>query len=252
MTNAEQRIPAPAKPRVRWGIAAGSIVGGLVALAGAWVFGTQSNPFGLGLDENSTAFWSGLLLNVGTTIALAFLLIAFERIIITEVRREGAAAIRLAKTTAEEVAGDVVDAKLAPIELRLNDFDATLKERAAQRQNDRLQAASNVKTDTSFEAFAAALKAAAEINAITEVPGGIGTQGDSQIIVPAGRGFDAPRVEITHIQHASNGSPHIAFSLQLPSFADRRDRILASRRGARRRVRRAVGGFASTGCAGPG
>lgn len=195
----------------------GSIVGGLVALGGAWVFGTQPNPFGLGLDEGSTAFWSGLLLNVGTTIALAFLLVAFERVIITQVRREGAAAIRLAKSTAEEVAGDVVDAKLAPIELRLDDFDATLRERAVQRQNSRLRAASKITSDTSFEAFAAALSAAAEINAITGVPGGMGAEGDSQIIVPGGTGFDAPAVMITHIRHASNGLPHIAFSVRRPS-----------------------------------
>ena len=71
---------------------------GLAALLWAWAIAYELTQ----LRSEQASYWSGLLVNVGTTLLLATVLVRFERVLVRRVRVENGEAIVQAADAAAE------------------------------------------------------------------------------------------------------------------------------------------------------
>ncbi|WP_157421769.1 hypothetical protein [Agromyces sp. Leaf222] len=143
------------------------------------------------LRSDAASFWSGVCVNVGTSLLLAALLVWFERVIVRQVRTENALAV---STAAEKAAEDAANRVTEAITPRLDELDEKFNASAGSAASGRLAAAERVATLPTFESTREGLVAARDINAIA---GGDGQAGSARITVPAGASPSSPRIQIT-------------------------------------------------------
>lgn len=141
-------------------------------------------------EESLPGFWSGVLINVGTSILLAGVIFWLER---RFVRQTGEVALSVATTAATAAvvqtaaARDRADEQLFA---RLSDLEERLdRQRSAQTTADD-QTLQKLNEDASYASVSEALKNALQIGAITE----------EGLVVPAGEEPASPRVKITYRQ----------------------------------------------------
>lgn len=177
------------RPGVRWWLVVVFILTGLlcILMAAAFSYGWTE------LDAEDTSFWSGLFVNVGTSLLLAALLVWFERVIVRDVQKQTQSTVEQAVSSAANTAAQRTADALIP---RIEDIDARLKERAETQVNARTAATARLAAMPTFEAVRLALAKASEINAIQrwsddDLEGGT-------VIVPAGGALDSPRIRVVY------------------------------------------------------
>ncbi|CAH0281575.1 hypothetical protein SRABI128_03662 [Microbacterium sp. Bi128] len=194
--------------RVRWWLVVLFVALGVSALLfGGWV-AYGGSPW----REEQAAFWSGLFVNVGTTLLLAAVLVWFERILLRQVRSENETAISTAATSAAqqaaETAAEATAARLVP---RLNQMDEEIRTRSSARAASRTRSAVRLAELPTYEAVDAAFNAATSINAIRSRAGSTGGEGSGEVVVPAGVMLSAPRVRVLYLAKNSNFPARIVF-----------------------------------------
>ena len=205
--------------RIRRGLAWLSVAIGVGILALAWHFGVSENPLGLalnlvGIAVNAThaTFISGLLVNIGTTVLLAVVLIVFERTILRRVQKATSASEQRAEKAAETKAEAVIKERVEPLELRLTSLDGLLRNHGDQRSQERRDAASTILDDSDFNSFAEKLSTVASSGAVTKPA--IDAPDDAMLfIVPAGDDLSAPRVKISYNGNDGRRAADVMFSV---------------------------------------
>lgn len=215
------QVPPPSHaPRertaVRWWLAIGSIVvGGLFLVASGLIAHDQTY-----LREGGASFWSGLFVNIGTTLLLAAGLIGLERVIVRKVREDRLAAVEQAAEIAAESAAQRAS---AAFQVQLDDLDRRIWEQASSAESERAASAVRVGESGSFEAVRNGLRSASEINAIARPDshniGGI-------VTVPAGFedvGVSGPTIEVLYMPDSPASAERISLryaTLRSSSFLD--------------------------------
>lgn len=221
MSDAENSLELAADVpfRFRRGLAIASVAIGLLCVVLAWVlgvmrnpFGFMLNPFGLRVDATNAQFWSGLLVNVGTTVLLAFLLIVFERAIVTTVRKENAVVVEKAEARAGAKAAAVVDEKTTTITNRLDALQAEIQKHAADSSRARRTASSKIVEDPTFEAIGTAIVEAHKIGALISKGSSRYGENGTEFVVAAGDGLDAPRVRVDYGEGPERRQPTIVLT----------------------------------------
>lgn len=194
----------PDAPPIRRGLAVLSVVVGVAILVIAWHFsaddnplGLVFNPFGVTVDVANATFLSGLLVNIGTTVLLAVILIVFERSILRRVRTANKESEQRAKRVAERKVEEAVTERIVPLETRLTDLDSLFRSHGDARARERREAAASILDNLDFESFSEKLSAVAACGAVTKPAGNVPDDA-ALFIVPAGDGLSAPRVEISY------------------------------------------------------
>ena len=151
------------------------------------------------------SFWSGLLVNIGTSLLLAAVLVWFERTIVRNVREQTRSTVRKVEqavtTVAATAATDAAEKTAAALQPRLADLDARLRARSESQASERTATAAKVGEVPSFEALRDALRVASSINAVAD--SSFSDEG-GEVIVPAGEALDAPLVLITYVPEAED------------------------------------------------
>lgn len=174
-----------------WAIA--SVASGAAMLGLAWILAAYANPFWLGIDAKNATFLSGLFVNIGTTLILAFLLVIFDGVITRKVEGVRDAAVE----QASEAAKTVVDERVSGLEARISELDGVVRARSAGLAAERLAAAERV-TSARYQDLEAAIRAANAINAISKASDSPIHEHASRFVVPAGLGVRSPRVHIAY------------------------------------------------------
>lgn len=155
-------------------------------LGGAAVFWACSLVWG---DSNALpGFWSGVLVNVGTTILLAGVLFWLERRFVKETGQVARAAASSAATQAASqvaVASDEVNKQLSA---RISDLEERLKAQRGEQTKSDEEAVDILSADASYGSVCRALKAAFDIEAISQYG----------VTVPAGSEIASPRVNFRY------------------------------------------------------
>ncbi|MGC5222557.1 hypothetical protein ACPW96_08155 [Micromonospora sp. DT81.3] len=187
-----------------------------VALGGLCIFIGGSIAYqGTALRGDHASFWSGLLVNVGTSLLLAAALVWFERVVINEVQKSNQAAVDSAATSAARAVEDRVGGRLNE---RLDELDRRLEAATTDAANARMRAASDV-GDLTFESMKRALSQARAINAIASRPGYASDV--ATIIVPAGDHRDAPQVQVIYYPPSNEYGEVIDFDVHTASGSAR-------------------------------
>jgi hypothetical protein len=193
---------------VRWWLAALSVVLGVLVLVAAGLIAHDRTW----LRDSGAAFWSGLAVNVGTSLLLAAVLIGLERVIVRKVREDRQAAVTQAAEIAAESAAQRTVEAFRP---ELDDLDRRIRGRASTRVEDAAETAQRVADLGTYEAVREALAEADRIGAIPPARSGLdswSTQG-TEVIVPAGWGLDAPRMRVTFYRGSRSGEGAVMFSM---------------------------------------
>lgn len=207
------------EPQIRSGLAVASIAAGIAILVVAWHLGVDQNPlglllapFGFAVGAAQATFFSGLLVNIGTTVLLAVLLIMFERTILRRVQNESRESEYRAERAAEDRAEAVVAERVKPLETRLTNLDALFQNHQDETARARRRAASALLENSDFDSFANKLSAIASSGAVTRPS--IDSPNDAMLfIVPAGDSISSPRVEISYGGNDGRRSRDIKFSM---------------------------------------
>jgi hypothetical protein len=193
---------------VRWWLAVLFVGLGALLLAAA-----GSVSYGLTwMRDEEAAFWSGLLVNVGTTLLLGAALVWFERVIVTRVREQNRQAIGeaadVAATEAAERASERFRSLTSDLTARVEDIDRRLSATREIVRQEQEEALTGIGGEISRSAMIVALRAATAIRAIDRP----GQSEGSSLIVPAGEDFDAPLIRVVYAapddlpaQEASDG-----------------------------------------------
>ncbi len=212
--------------QLRGGLAWLSVALGVGILALAWHFGVTENPLGLvlnlvGVAVNSAhaTFISGLLVNIGTTVLLAVVLIIFERTIMRQVQNATSESEQRAESVAERKAEAVIAERVEPLEIRLTDLASRFRNHADTRAGERRKAASAILDDLDFEPFAARLSTITMTGAITK-PADDAPEDAALFIVSAGDELSAPRVKISYTGNDGGGSSDIMFAVMHAAQGD--------------------------------
>ncbi|WP_406636930.1 hypothetical protein [Pseudarthrobacter quantipunctorum] len=166
-------IPTPETKgkRLNWLWIGLCVLVGLAAVIFAWRL-IVPNP-----DVNALpAFWSGVLVNVGTSVLLAGILFVLERRFVRETRQVAAAAA----TQAVERAANANQ----QLSSRVSELEERLKGQLAEQQKNHDEALNSLTADASYESVLKNLKTAYEFGAISR----------RGLTVPAGPEVDSPRV----------------------------------------------------------
>lgn len=179
---------SPSEQKVNWGILLIFTVLGLVALFGGWLVAYEVTA----LRDEHAAYWSGLLVNVGTTLLLTAALVWFERVVLRRVRTENVRAVK-------EAADQAADAAAERIVPRVEELERSIEASASALKSNRAESAEQVASQPTFESVETALERAAEINAVRmrTFPGS--SERIASIIVPAGAAPEAPRLGVMRV-----------------------------------------------------
>lgn len=173
--------------KVRWPLVILAVVVGLLVLAGGWFIAYGGTAF----QGEHAAFWSGLFVNVGTTVLLATALVWFERTIVRRVKRQTAITVAGA---VNQAATDAATRATAAVSTRLDDLEKSFQERAGSGATSRLATAELVSEVPTFEAIYDALSTARRIQAIGQPRFERPRPSGGEVVVPAGDTLDAPSI----------------------------------------------------------
>ncbi|MDR6989121.1 hypothetical protein J2Y66_003636 [Paenarthrobacter nitroguajacolicus] len=179
MTSAPTSKPL-AKKKLNWLWIGLCTFAGLTAVFLGWQL-ILPNP-----DQNAQpTFWSGVLINVGTSTLLAGILFLLERRFVKDTREVAVAAAQAAATqVVEQTSG--ANTQLSS---RISDLEERLNSQLAQQDKSRDEALDALKLDVSYRSVFSNLKTAYEQRAITR-------QG---LTVPAGPELSSPRVSFVYL-----------------------------------------------------
>lgn len=174
-----QRVPA----KLNWiWIAVCSAVG-CGAVGVAWLFVRDD-------DKSLPGFWSGVFVNVGTSILLAGVIFWLERRFVSQTGEVALSAATTAATAAAVQTAAARDSADAQLFARLSDLEERLENlRSAQAVADD-QTLQKLNDDASYGSVSVAFKNALQTGAITE----------EGLVVPAGEEATSPRIKITYRQ----------------------------------------------------
>lgn len=159
-------------------IGAGLIVAGNVTQFGAFR-----------ADTTSGGFWAAVLVNLGTTVLLAGVLVWFER----RITRTAARASRIvARAEADRVVAEAVQ----PIRANIADINDLLRDRRNERNTHRIELAQTIASAGELRAVAELLRDATRRGAVAPAVDGFddNVEGSGQMTVRAGVELDAPFV----------------------------------------------------------
>lgn len=182
------------------------VLGGLVLVAAGLIAHNAT-----WLRDHGATFWSGLAVNVGTSLLLASVLIGLERVIVRKVREDRLVAVtQVAEIAAESAAQKTAQA----FQPQLDDLDRRIRERSSSRIEDAAEAAQKVADLGTYESVRDALSAAADIEAISKPHTAINSWSTLgwEIIVPAGDGIISPRMCVTFYPSGPTGEGTVMFS----------------------------------------
>lgn len=228
MTNDQSDLDdsRPDVPPIRRGLAVLSVVVGIVILVIAWHFsadenplGLVLNPFGVTVDVANATFLSGLLVNIGTTVLLAVILIVFERSILRRVRTANKESEQRAKRVAERKVEEAVTKRIVPLETRLTDLDSLFRSHGDAKARERRDAAARILDNPDFDSFSEKLSAIAASGAVTK-PWGNVPDDAALFIVPAGDDLSAPRVTITYSGDDGRKARDVMFAVMYAAEGD--------------------------------
>ena len=213
MTDQVPTSPPTSRERiaVRWWLAVLSVVLGVLVLVWAGLVAHDLTW----LRGEGAAYWSGLAVNVGTSLLLAAVLIGLERAIVKKVREERQAAVTAAATQAAEIAAENAAQRTAEaIQPRLADLDRRIRDQSSSRIKNATDAAQRVADLGTYDSVHDALAEAAGIDAIAKARTGEDSWSTMawEVIVPAGETIAAPRVRVTY-QSGPTLTEGIMFSL---------------------------------------
>lgn len=177
----EPRQKVPAKLNWVW-IALCSVVG-CGAIGVAWALVRKD-------EESLPGFWSGVLINVGTSILLAGVVFWLER---RFVRQTGEVALSVATTAATAAAVQTAAARDRTdkqLFARLSDLEERLDKQRSAQTVAADQTLRKLNEDASYASVALALKNALQMGAIT----------GEGLVVPAGDEVTSPRVKFIYRQ----------------------------------------------------
>jgi hypothetical protein len=205
----------PGREKINWGV----VVSFLLAGVGSLAIGFEISYGWTVFRNEHAAYWSGLCVNVGTTLILAAVLVWFEKVLLKKVRDENGAAVAQAAQAAATNAAEVTLERLAP---RLDEIEDELRLRAASRAAERVASAKEVAETPTFDGVEDAFLDAASINAIHRraYPG---TDDEVRsIVVPAGDALSSPRIQVefapaTSVRSARLVLTHLPSSLREPT-----------------------------------
>jgi hypothetical protein len=112
--------------------------------------------------EDPAAFWSGVLVNVGTTILLAGFIFALERSFVRTTRT----AVREAATEAATIAATEVERKTVDLTARLDSIQDQIDRRRAEHAQQEDEVLANLEGSTSWRAMWDAMEAATNTGSI--------------------------------------------------------------------------------------
>lgn len=185
--------------KVRWWLVIVFSLLGLVVLVAAALVAYGHTSF----RGDDASFWSGLLVNIGTSLLLAAVLVWFERAIVRKVQeqtRSTAQRVEQAFTTAATTAAtDAAEKTAAALQPQLADLDKRLRARSDSQASQRTATAAKVSEVPSFEALRDALRVASDINALGEPTFFVTADDGGEVIVPAGEALDSPLVVVTYL-----------------------------------------------------
>ncbi|WP_153008946.1 hypothetical protein [Microbacterium testaceum] len=204
MERRAKRQPGPKQPgegRINWIVLLSFVAAGLIALIGGWLVAYDATPF----REEHAAYWSGLLVNVGTTLLLAAALVWFERVLVRRVRTQNDRAIVKAADQAAEATANLIGP-------RIDELENSIRADAAARASGRTESAERVATLPTFEAIETALGRAAEINAVRmrAFPGS--DEKFASIVVPGGAVPSSPRLGIVRVPRSASRPARIVLT----------------------------------------
>lgn len=197
----------PRAPRdrlaVRWWLAVLSILLGVLFLVAAKLVAYGETL----LRGVEASFWSGLFVNIGTSLLLAAVLIGLERVIVRKVREDRQVAV----TQAAESAAQKTAEAFQP---QLDNLDRRIRDRSASRIDVAAEAAQRVAELGNFDSVRAALADAADIDAISKPHTELNSWSTLgwEVIVPAGHGLSAPRMCVTFYPSGTSGEDTIMLS----------------------------------------
>lgn len=214
------------EPQIRKGLALASVTIGLAILALAWHFGVDQNPLGLGLnrvglsvDAAHATFLSGLLVNIGTTVLLAVILVVFERSILRRVQTANKESEHRAEQAAERKVEAVVTERVEPLEMRLTDLDSLFRNHGEAKARERRHAAATILDNPDFASFAEKLSTVALSGALTKPT--VDALDDAVLfIVPAGDDLSAPRVRISYSGNDGRRADDVMFAVMHAAEGD--------------------------------
>lgn len=181
--------PEPvSKEKVNWGILLVFVLSGLAALFVGWLVAYEVTP----LRDEHAAYWSGLLVNVGTTLLLAAALVYFERVVLRRVQTQNARAVK-------EAADQAADAATERIVPRVEELERSIQAGASALKSKRTESAERVARQPTFDSIETALERAAEINAVRLRTFQGSSERIASIIVPAGAAPGAPRLGVMRV-----------------------------------------------------
>ena len=188
--------------RVRWWLAALFVGVGALCIFIAYLLASPSFS-----TNTSAAFWSSVLVNVGSTLLLAALLVWFERRLVARVERSNARVAETVGRVAEASAREAV----AAVERRLDaleELDRAFSSESGQIQREQEEQLARVASDVTFDSIEGAMTQTQSLGGIRS---GQSWAPSCSITIAAGDGPTPPRVLVTYRPETINDERRIEF-----------------------------------------
>lgn len=188
--------------RVRWWLVALFVGAGLLCIFIAYLLTSPSFN-----TNTSAAFWSSVLVNVGSTLLLAALLVWFERRLVARVEQSNARVAETAGRVAEASAREAV----AAVEKRLDaleELDRAFSSESGQIQREQEEQLARVASDVTFDSIEGAMIQTQSLGGIRSSQG---WETSCSITIAAGDGPTPPRVLVTYRPETINDERRIEF-----------------------------------------
>jgi hypothetical protein len=181
--------------RIRWWLVVLFVALGAGVIGAGAVIAYDLTP----LKAGNASFWSGVLVNVGTSLLLAAALVWFERTIVARVGRQNLEAIdqaaSRAATQVAEQTNETIERIRNDLSARVDDIDSRLANQRDRIRHEQEVAIAGLGEEISRKAMLDALRAAADINAIGSPPRSRG----GMLVVPSGSEENPPLIRVTYV-----------------------------------------------------
>ena len=214
-------MPDPDLPgsqyRIKWWLIVLIVALGVACITFGWFV---SDEMLLIWQGGAASYWSGVFVNVGSSLVLAAVLVWFERAIIQTVKKNTDSAVedvatRVAKEAASEAARETTE-RLMP---KIEEVDRLLAERQRQNLTEQSEAVATLGENASRDATFRLMDEATNLRAI-HIPSNWEV---GELVVAAGIGADSPPIWVRYSPGSQDASGSDESWLSLAAVAARRD-----------------------------
>jgi hypothetical protein len=171
---------------VRWWLVIIFLLFGLVGIGlGSWIADERTWWI-----AEQAAYWSGVAVNVGSSLLLAAVLVWFERALLVRVEKQNAKVVENATAAATTAAEHAVSRATDELIPRLEEIDSRLRAQQSKTRSDQDRVVKTLGLEATRDAVLNAMSAASRINALRQAS----FIGSGVVVVPCGRDLNSPRV----------------------------------------------------------